>query len=232
MLAILAAVVGAWLFVPAAFAVGVLITLRLRFPSTAAASATTVAALMTNPAASPVIGRPAQLTGKAIGRANPGFIAGEDVIYQDKTGLVTADFRSMLGFIGNLFAGWRRVPKHLQQEGQLTGWFRRSMGGYIIMKELTSTAGVLRARPYFWQAAVSIAVILITAYVALIGTGSVASQLGYESHRSSVHGRHGHSRREKLDAASPGDGLGEEATPEEGSSGYETESEQPQQEPQ
>ena len=96
---------------------------------------------MTNPAASPVVGRPAQLTGKAIGRANPGFIAGEDVIYQDKTGLLTADFRSMLGFIGDLFAGWKRVPKHLGQDGQVQGWFRRGMGGYIIMKELTSTGG-------------------------------------------------------------------------------------------
>jgi Zn-dependent protease with chaperone function len=177
-LALLAAIVGAWLYIPAAFALGVLITLPLRFPSTSA-SATTVATLMTNPAASPVIGKPAQLAGQAIGRANPGFIAGEDVIYQDKTGLLTADFRSMLGFIGDLFAGWRRVPKHLGKDGQLTGWFRRSMGGYIITKEMTSTAGVLRARPYFWQAAVSTVVILITLYVAIAGTDGLAAASGY-----------------------------------------------------
>ena len=154
----LAALLGDWLLIPAAVAIGVLVTLPLRYPS-GTPEPTTVAALMTNPAASPVVGRPAQLTGKAIGRANPGFIAGEDVIYQDKTGLLTADFRSMLGFIGDLFAGWKRVPKHLGQDGQVQGWFRRGMGGYIVMKELTSTAGVLRARPYFWQAALSIAVI-------------------------------------------------------------------------
>lgn len=187
-LAVLAGILGAWVFIPAAFALGVLITLPIRFPSMAA-SATTVATLMTNPAASPVIGRPAQLTGKAIGRANPGFIAGEDVIYQDKTGLLTADFRSMLGFIGDLFAGWKRVPKHLGQDGQLKGWFRRSMGGYIIMQEMSSTAGVLRARPYFWQAAVSVAVILVTVFVAIVGTGQVASQLGYEMHKT--HHAHG-----------------------------------------
>jgi len=194
-LAVLAAFLEAWLFIPAAFALGVLITLPLRFPSTDA-SVTTVAALMTNPAASPVIGRPAQLTGKAIGRANPGFIAGEDVIYQDKTGLLTADFRSMLGFIGDLFAGWRRVPKHLGQDGQLTGWFRRSMGGYIIMKELSSAAGVLRARPYFWQAAVSVAVILITAYVAIVGLGNVTRQFGYDMHRVGREMHIGHGQRE------------------------------------
>jgi Zn-dependent protease with chaperone function len=179
-LAVLAALFGAWPLAPAAFAVGVLVTLRLRYPS-GHASPTTVAGLMTNPAASPVIGRPAQLAGKAIGRANPGFIAGEDVVYQDKTGLITADFRSMLGFIGDLFAGWRRVPKHLGQDGQLSGWFRRGMGGYVIMREMRSTAGVLRARPYFWQAAVSIVVIALTALALLAGTGNIARQLGFES---------------------------------------------------
>jgi hypothetical protein len=158
-------------------AIGVLVTLRLRYPS-GTPEPTTVAALMTNPAASPVVGRPAQLTGKAIGRANPGFIAGEDVIYQDKTGLLTADFRSMLGFIGDLFAGWKRVPKHLGQDGQLQGWFRRGMGGYIVMKELTSTAGVLRARPYFWQAALSILVIAVTVVFILAGGEKIAGQFG------------------------------------------------------
>ncbi len=187
-LAVLAAALGDWPLIPAAAAIGVLVTLPLRYPS-GPGSATTVAGLMTDPGASPVIGRPAQLRGNAIGRANPGFIAGEDVVYQDKTGLVTADFRSMLGFIGDLFAGWKRVPKHLGQAGQLTGWFRRSMGGYVITKEMTSTAGVLRARPYFWQALLSIIVITATAFLLIAGTSSVARQFGvsetqYRPHRT------------------------------------------------
>jgi Zn-dependent protease with chaperone function len=178
--ALVVGLMGAWPLAPAAAAIGVLATLRLRYPS-APAQPTTVAALMTNPAASPVIGRPAQLTGKAIGRANPGFIAGEDVIYQDQTGLLTVDFRSMLGLIGNLFAGWKRVPKHLGQQGQVQGWFRRGMGGYIVMKELTSTAGVLRARPYFWQAALSILVIVATAVVMVVGTDTLGVPLGNDA---------------------------------------------------
>jgi hypothetical protein len=83
----------------------------------------------------------------------------------------------MLGFLGNLFAGWQRVPKHLNQEGHVIGWFRRSMGGYVILKEMTSTAGVLRARPYFWQALLSIIVIVVTAYVALVGTPSLPNNV-------------------------------------------------------
>ena len=94
-------------------------------------------ALMSDPGASPVRARAVRLEGKAIGRVNPGFIAGEDFIFQDWTGLIAVDFRSMLGLIGNLFAGYTRVPKHFDQPGNVTGWFRRGMGGSVILRELT-----------------------------------------------------------------------------------------------
>ena len=124
---------------------------------------------MTNPAASPVVGKPVRLEGKAIGRVNPGFFGGEDVIYQDRTGLLAVDFRSMLGVIGDLFAGWARVPKHLDKPGNVTGWFRRGMGGYVVLKELNSTSGRLRAHPLFWQIVLCLIVIAGTGYVLATG---------------------------------------------------------------
>jgi hypothetical protein len=96
---------------------------------------------------------------------SPGFIAGEDVIFQDRTGLMAVDFRSMLGLIGDLFAGWKRVPKHLDQQGEATGWFRRSMGGYLILRELKTTAGSLRAKPFFWQVVLCLIVIIGTFFL-------------------------------------------------------------------
>ena len=68
----------------------------------------------------------------------------------------------MLGVLGNLFAGWKRVPRHLDEPGEATGWFRRSMGGYLILHELNTRAGALRARPFFWQIALSLIVIVGT----------------------------------------------------------------------
>jgi hypothetical protein len=65
--------------------------------------------------------------------------------------VVVVDFRSMLGLIGNLFAGYTRVPKHFDKAGNATGGFRRGKGGYVILREFTTTAGRLRARPLFWQ---------------------------------------------------------------------------------
>ena len=169
LLGLLVAVLGAWQVVPAAIALGVLATLPFRYPFGAPASAT-VMGLMGDVTASPVRGKLVSLDGKAIGRVHPGFVVGEDVIFQDKTGLMAVDFRSMLGFIGDLFAGWKRVPKHFDREGQATGWFRRGMGGYLILRELASDAGSLRAKPFFWQVVLSL--IVIVANVVLVSQGS------------------------------------------------------------
>jgi hypothetical protein len=114
----------AWQLVPAAIALGVLLTLPLRYPF-GAPSGATVMALMSDPAASPVRGRSVSLQGKAIGRVAAGFVAGEDVVFQGKTGLLAFDFRSMLRAIGDLFAGWKRVPQHLDKPGSVTSSRRR-----------------------------------------------------------------------------------------------------------
>lgn len=163
-LGIVAAILGAWQLAPAAIAIGVLVTLPVRYPL-GAPRAATVMALMSDPGASPVCGRAVSLEGKAIGRVAAGFVAGEDVVFQDNTGLMAVDFRSMLGAIGDLFAGWKRVPQHLDKPGTVTGWFKRSMGGYLVLTELKTTAGVLRARPLFWQVLLSVIVIVGNVFV-------------------------------------------------------------------
>jgi Zn-dependent protease with chaperone function len=164
--ALIALTSGVWPLALAAGALGVLITLPLRYPFRSPAN-TTVMALMSDPAASPVRARSVRLEGKAIGRVDAGFIAGEDMIYRDKTGLMAVDFRSMLGFIGDLFAGWKRVPKHFDQPGNVTGWFKRGMSGYLVLKELNSTGGTLRARPLFWQVFLCLIVIAGSVFLAL-----------------------------------------------------------------
>ncbi len=52
------------------------------------------------------------------------------------------------------------MPKHIGPAGEATGWFRRSMGGYLVLRELKTTAGSLRAKPFFWQVVLSLAVIV------------------------------------------------------------------------
>jgi len=82
-----------------------------------------------------------------------------------RTGLLAVDFRSMLGFIGDLFAGLARVKKHIGQQGRLIGWFRRSTGGYVILSRLATGKGTLSARPTFWEAAVMLLIIAGTIWL-------------------------------------------------------------------
>jgi hypothetical protein len=43
------------------------------------------------------------------------------------------------------------------------------MGGYIVLKELNSASGRLRARPFFWQVVLCVLIIAATGYLALTG---------------------------------------------------------------
>jgi Zn-dependent protease with chaperone function len=159
--AIAVALAGFWPLAPAAFALTLLGTLLLRFPRTTP-KPTTVLELMSNPRASPVFGQPVHLQGTPIGRANPGFFADEDVMLRDRTGLITVDFRSMAGFIGNFFTGWLRIGNHIGQPAEVTGWFRRDMMGFVVLREMRTPAGRLWSVPWFWQALLSGLVIAAT----------------------------------------------------------------------
>ncbi len=153
-----AAIVGLWgitsgtpelaLFAIPAGILAWLAFIPVTYPSYAPADETVVS-LMGDVAASPVIGRPVRLQGEVIGRADAGSIVGEDTIFADGTGRMTVDFRSQLGPLGDAWTGWQRIKPHIGQKGQVTGWFRRSMGGVVIMKELDTPAGRIRAYPYF-----------------------------------------------------------------------------------
>jgi Zn-dependent protease with chaperone function len=130
---------------------------------------TDVVELMGDVAASPMVGRPVRLQGEVIGRANAGSIIGEDTIFADASGRTTLDFRSLWGAIGDVWTGWRRVKPHIGAKGEVTGWFRRGMGGYIIMSELKTTAGRLKAYPYL--AGVIVPLVVYTV-LALIGVAT------------------------------------------------------------
>lgn len=135
---------------------------------------TDIVTLMGDVAASPVVGKPVHLTGEVIGRADAGSVIGEDTIFADQTGRMAVDFRSLLGPIGDMWTGWRRVAQHIGQKGEVVGWFRRGMGGHVILRELNTTAGKLRAYPYFAGAAtlfiVFAVVLIVSAIVGLVQT--------------------------------------------------------------
>ncbi|MDQ8699503.1 zinc metalloprotease HtpX [Hyphomicrobium sp. LHD-15] len=139
------------------------------YPSSAPANETVVD-LMGDVAASPVIGRPVRLEGEVIGRVDAGSVFGEDTVFADPSGRINVDFRSLLGPLGDLWTGWRRIKPHINQKGSVTGWFRRGMGGFVIMKELDTTAGRVRAYPYFAGIGTAVFVLLLVGVIALFTT--------------------------------------------------------------
>lgn len=179
LVALLTVLAGYWYLALATGAATVIATLFLRYPM-GEPKPTTVMALMSDPRASPVIGRPVRLEGTAIGRADAGSFVGEDLVMRDASGFTTLDFRSMFGVIGDLLSGWLRVKNHIGETGRATGWFRRGMLGHVILSRLETKAGVLSAVPYFWQVLLSLAAIAGTAVFVLAGGAELAREVPWD----------------------------------------------------
>ncbi|MCC7253381.1 zinc metalloprotease HtpX [Hyphomicrobium sp.] len=131
-----------------------------------------VVSLMGDVAASPIVGRPVRLTGEVIGRAVAGSVVGEDTVFADKTGRMVVDFRSLFGPFGDLWTGWQRIKQHIGAKGEVTGWFRRGMGGHVVMHELKTSAGTIKAYPYLAGVVVPLLIVAVFAVIAYTYEGT------------------------------------------------------------
>lgn len=134
---------------PIAFAFGMLLQIPYRFPFKNSVE-TTVLEQMRNPYASPIRGIPVSFTGKVIGKGIPGYIFGEDMMYQDSTGLVFLDYTSIFGFIGNIFFALNKIKKLLGAPSHAAGWFYRSMGSMVSLKYLKTEQEMVKSHPIIW----------------------------------------------------------------------------------
>lgn len=151
-------------FVPAAFALGLLIQIPYRF-SFAAPVETTVLEQMRNPYASPIRGRQVSINGKVIGRGVPGFIFSEDMMYQDATGLIFLDYNSSVGFVGNFFFALTKIKGLFEKPSQAVGWFYRGMGSSIALKSIRTEEGTtVRSHPILWTVVWSVLLLALTVW--------------------------------------------------------------------
>jgi len=105
---------------------------------------TTVLDMMGDVYASPIRGKPVKLKGKLIGRGVPGLIFSEDMMMQDKTGLMFLNYESWLPVIGNLIFGLRKVPQLLNKDAEITGWFLRGVYHLVALKDLKTAQDRVR----------------------------------------------------------------------------------------
>ena len=100
--------------------------------------------------ASPVKGKPVKLTGKAIGRGQAGFIFGEDMIFQDKTGLMYLNYESAIPLFGNLFFAWKKLESLLGKPATSAGWFLRGATHHLELYTFQSRTETIKSYVRFW----------------------------------------------------------------------------------
>jgi len=132
--------------------IGILAYLRVRyrFPLNAF-DPLPVAELMGDLYASPVRGRPVQLTGAAIGRGEAGFILGEDMMFQDKTGIIYLNYESIIPLIGNWIFGWKKVEALINKPANATGWFLRGATHHLELYRYVCSEQTIKSWARAWH---------------------------------------------------------------------------------
>ncbi len=88
--------------------------------------------------ASPVRGTPVEFEGKITGRGVPGLIFSEDMMFEDKTGIIYLDYQHLIPVFGNLFFAWTKVDKLVGANVKVLGWQFRGMGQWIVLDRITN----------------------------------------------------------------------------------------------
>ncbi len=124
---------------------------------------TTILDCMRNIYASPLKGSAVQMEGKVIGRGVPGFVFGEDMMYQDKTGIMYLDYAAGIPLIGNIFFALGKLTQLLDKKSTITGWFFRGNFAHISLNNYTSgeTKEVIKSYPVIYAYLGSLLVIVM-----------------------------------------------------------------------
>jgi Zn-dependent protease with chaperone function len=158
---------GGWL---AAFGVGQVALALYKYPRSASEPTTVIEALA-DPYASPVRGQPVELDGALIGRGQAGYRFSEDLMFQDRTGLMYLKYESWLPLLGNFLFALRRVPELIGEEVEVEGWFLRGTGPWVGMRRLRHGDETIRGFIHY-GGLVSGALLLVVG-LAVVGAGAV-----------------------------------------------------------
>ncbi len=99
-----------------------------------------------------------QVRGRVIGRGTPGYALSPDLVVQDESGLVPVLYLQPWPFARSLF-GLLEVPRLLDQDVVVNGWYRRTPGPVLELRELQPASG-RPVRGFVWIAAYLLAVAL------------------------------------------------------------------------
>ncbi len=107
---------------------------------------TTVAHVLSDPAASPVGLQRVQIKGILFGRGREGYQLGSELRLSDETGILPIRFVSPLGPLGNVFGGLNAVTPLMGKPVIVTGWLRRGTTPWLDLDRIE--AGGISLRSY------------------------------------------------------------------------------------
>ena len=131
---------------------GMIIKGFFMYPHVQTAPETNILALMSDPYASPLKGKPALLQGNLIGRGQAGYQFGSDLKIQDQTGMLYLHYNSRFGPLGNFLFGMKRVQNLIGSAVTSQGWFRRGNMPWMDLVRLETSSGtVVNSYHRFWR---------------------------------------------------------------------------------
>lgn len=119
-----------------------------------------VKSLLKNVKVSAVKPVPCTINGKIIGKGTPGYIFSEDFVIEDETGIIFIDYNQPLA-IFNLMFSLLKSKKYIDQNVEVTGWYRRAPIPYIEIKTLLLDGKIKKCYGYLAQ--------IITALLFMVG---------------------------------------------------------------
>lgn len=152
---------GLWLGI-AGF--GGIIKTLYRYPPEDKAENTSVLELLSDIYASPVRGSKGRLRGRIIGRGRAGFKLGKDLKLQDETGLMYLRYKSIIPFFGDLWFGWRRAKKLIDEDAEIEGWFLRGTSPWTGLKKIWTRSEEISS----WMRIHGIVIGLILLFLAVV----------------------------------------------------------------
>jgi Zn-dependent protease with chaperone function len=123
---------------------------------------TSIIELMSDIYASPIRGRPVKLDGVAVGKGAAGAMFSEDMMFQDKTGLIYLNYESGIPIFGNLFFAFKKLEKLFGVPASSKGWFMRGATHHLELYRFQTGTQTIKSYVRFWQAATTI---LLAAFV-------------------------------------------------------------------
>jgi Zn-dependent protease with chaperone function len=117
--------------------------------------------LMADVYASPIRGVPVQLEGKIVGRGIPGFILSEDMMLQDKTGIIYLNYEGLVPFFSNIIFALFKLEKLVGKNCKVSGWFIRGLSPRIEIKTILTEGKEIKSWVRFLGIIIGFVIILI-----------------------------------------------------------------------